>query len=85
VRGGSPFDRLRDRSGVLRERGAVLPSTGSGTAQRTCRARALLTWLVQEGTYEEPVVIYLYKWALIIRVMGRNMGMWGVGVSFGPF
>ena len=83
MRGGSPFDKLRDRSGVLRERRAVLPSTGSGTAQRACRARALLTWLVQEGTYEEPVVIYLYKWVLITRVLIRNMGMWGVGASFG--
>ena len=38
-----------------------------------------------EGTYEEPVVIYLYKWVRITCVVGRDMGMWGVGASFEPF
>ena len=85
---GCPFDKLRDRGGVLWDRwgivgsgtaggdagaehveaqGAVLPSTGSGTARGG----------------SGYVVIYLYKWVLIARVLIRNMGMWGVGASFG--
>ena len=63
---GCPFDKLRDRGGVLRD-----------------HSRSTVPELI-EGTSEESVMIYLYKWVLITRVEGRNMGMWGVDASFGP-
>ena len=58
----------------LRDRGGVLRDRSRSTVPEPV-----------EGTFEESVVIYLYKWVLITRVVGRNMGIWGVGVSFGPF